>query len=290
MLRKAPAPAAPFGLEQRLVQQAGLAAKKKEPAWSWFSAFQERSWAPAFASLCALAGLLTVVAFQQRALDELKEARNLAGAAPDGAQMPAPAAAAADAELEMLRKQAAELAALRLELAEIEGLLARQAQAAAENAALKAELSGLARNHPADSPEVQAALAEARQKAERIRCVNNLKNVGLAARIWATDNGGREFLPKDFLAMKNELNSPALLVCPSDPQRKNSSSFQDWDGQAAIGSSYEMLAPGVSERIRGAVYVRCPFHNNVLQAQGAVFQLRADQQLLQRDGHWEVGE
>src|SRR5690606_26159273 len=35
------------------------------------------------------------------------------------------------------------------------------------------------------------ALAKAKQKAQRITCVNNLKQVGLAFRIWAGDNGDR---------------------------------------------------------------------------------------------------
>ena len=35
------------------------------------------------------------------------------------------------------------------------------------------------------------ALAKAKAKAQRINCVNNLKNVGLAMRIFATDNEGK---------------------------------------------------------------------------------------------------
>ena len=35
------------------------------------------------------------------------------------------------------------------------------------------------------------ALAKAKAKANRISCVNNLKNVGLAFRIFSTDNGGQ---------------------------------------------------------------------------------------------------
>src|SRR5579863_2899464 len=35
------------------------------------------------------------------------------------------------------------------------------------------------------------ALARAKQKAQRISCINNLKQVGTAYRIWANDNGDR---------------------------------------------------------------------------------------------------
>src|ERR1700733_8158112 len=33
------------------------------------------------------------------------------------------------------------------------------------------------------------ALAKAKQKAQRISCVNNLKEIGIAYRLWAGDNG-----------------------------------------------------------------------------------------------------
>ena len=89
------------------------------------------------------------------------------------------------------------------------------------------------------------ALAKAKAKAQRIKCVNNLKNVGLAFRIFATDNsdrfpmnvstnegGSAEFLPpgttfpvtttqaksiwRHFSALSNELSTPKIVVCPSD--------------------------------------------------------------------------
>src|SRR5271163_4446406 len=35
------------------------------------------------------------------------------------------------------------------------------------------------------------ALARAKQKAQRIQCINNLKQVGTAYRIWSNDNGDK---------------------------------------------------------------------------------------------------
>lgn len=83
------------------------------------------------------------------------------------------------------------------------------------------------------------ALAKAKAKAQRIKCVNNLKNVGLSFRIFATDNGDRfpmsvstneggsaefstrtaanaQFVYAHFAAMSNELSTPKIIVCPSD--------------------------------------------------------------------------
>ncbi|MBN8247514.1 MAG: type II secretion system protein [Verrucomicrobia bacterium] len=103
------------------------------------------------------------------------------------------------------------------------------------------------------------ALAKAKAKANRIACVNNLKNVGLALRIFATDNGGR--FPMDvstneggaseyvgttagtfpigngpvgqannpvwavFAVLSNELSTPKIIACPSDSDTRIAPSF-----------------------------------------------------------------
>src|ERR1700741_4565001 len=48
------------------------------------------------------------------------------------------------------------------------------------------------------------ALAKAKAKAQRIKCVNNLKNVGLAFRIFSTDNGDR--FPTEILTADGGAN------------------------------------------------------------------------------------
>ena len=97
------------------------------------------------------------------------------------------------------------------------------------------------------------ALAKAKAKANRISCVNNLKNVGLAFRIFSTDNGGQfpwlvstnqggtaEFNTTagaavnggvsssatasqtlgsvwvHLAAISNELSTPKIVACPSE--------------------------------------------------------------------------
>ncbi len=77
------------------------------------------------------------------------------------------------------------------------------------------------------------ALAAAKKKAQRISCINNLKQAGLSFRIWAGDNGDRypmevststngtkEFDTgadtfRHFQVMSNELSTPKILICPS---------------------------------------------------------------------------
>lgn len=94
------------------------------------------------------------------------------------------------------------------------------------------------------------ALAAAKKKAQRINCVNNLKQVGLSVRIWAGDNNDRypmQVAPSAggptrwvngdttafnswsqnsgvagggayavFQVMSNELSTPKVVVCTSD--------------------------------------------------------------------------
>jgi prepilin-type N-terminal cleavage/methylation domain-containing protein len=86
------------------------------------------------------------------------------------------------------------------------------------------------------------ALARAKARAQRINCANNLKQVGLAFKTWALDNGdrypmlvpssdggpyhqstfsvgatyGATYMYEVFMVMSNELSTPKILVCPSD--------------------------------------------------------------------------
>jgi len=95
------------------------------------------------------------------------------------------------------------------------------------------------------------ALARAKQKAQRISCINNMKQVGTAYRIWSNDNGDRfpaqqtvalggwndyvtgessaicaQFTYYNFLLMANEMGqSPKVVVCPSDDRFANSNFF-----------------------------------------------------------------
>lgn len=80
-------------------------------------------------------------------------------------------------------------------------------------------------------------LRRARQRAFRISCTSNLKQIGLAFKTWSLDNQGRfpwqvltnqahEIKPEaatnvylQFLMMSNELSTPYILRCPADAQR-----------------------------------------------------------------------
>jgi prepilin-type N-terminal cleavage/methylation domain-containing protein len=92
------------------------------------------------------------------------------------------------------------------------------------------------------------ALAKAKARAQRTACINNLKQVGLAFRIFANDhddkfpwltdrlNGGSGGVPAlgngagawtNFVVMSNELSTPKILACNSDG---NASKGNEWFG------------------------------------------------------------
>ena len=97
------------------------------------------------------------------------------------------------------------------------------------------------------------ALAKAKAKAQKIACTNNLKQVGLAFRIFATDNGDQfpmgitavqggssdykgtppltaGLMISNFMhlaVMSNELSTPKVIICPSDTGRYTATNWND---------------------------------------------------------------
>lgn len=97
------------------------------------------------------------------------------------------------------------------------------------------------------------ALSKARRRPSSLNCVNNLKQLGLAYRIWAGDNG--DMMPMGisvtkggsmemvatgnvehtFIVMSNELSTPKILFCPQDTGRI---ALNNFSGLANANISY----------------------------------------------------
>lgn len=60
------------------------------------------------------------------------------------------------------------------------------------------------------------ALSKAKARAQRITATNSLKQIGVAMRLYAGDNGGK--LPTSFADMMNELNTDKLTIDPQSGQ------------------------------------------------------------------------
>lgn len=86
-------------------------------------------------------------------------------------------------------------------------------------------------------------LAGNKKSPQKISCVNNLKQLGLATKIWAGDNhdqyptavsvtngGAMELMNtseawKVFQVISNELGTPKVLFCPEDSLRESATNF-----------------------------------------------------------------
>jgi prepilin-type N-terminal cleavage/methylation domain-containing protein/prepilin-type processing-associated H-X9-DG protein len=107
------------------------------------------------------------------------------------------------------------------------------------------------------------ALARAKARAQRISCVNNLKQIGLSFKTWALDNNDRfpmlvssadggpfnqsqlmqnpplaGFLYEVFGVMSNELSTPKILVCPSDERNAQTNFFMLLNDQSTVAGPY----------------------------------------------------
>jgi hypothetical protein len=78
---------------------------------------------------------------------------------------------------------------------------------------------------------------------QKLNCTNNLKQIGLAFKVWALDNGdrfpmrvstmdggamesnARSNVFMNFRVMSNELSTPKVLVCPQDAKRHWATNF-----------------------------------------------------------------
>lgn len=270
LLRSAPHPAPPAGLKQQLSSQVNL--PKAKPATQTPRNFpRPESWlrrwwpvlVPATASLlCAVA-----LAVQQAELRRLRSSINahsqsattIISTAP---QPPAIAPAPADATPSD-SGEPQEIARLNARLQQLTEEIAQLEQVQKENAALREKLAAA----PTLTPEETDALTKAKERAQSIQCINNLKQFGLAVRIWAVDNN--DVFPPDTLSMSNELNTPKILVCPAETNRV---AAKNWGGFTSANLSYEYLTPSATnaDSEPSRVLTRCPIHGHVGLCDGSV--------------------
>jgi hypothetical protein len=146
--------------------------------------------------------------------------------------------------------------------------------------ALTAVLTGCNQGHPVE------------RKVQEITCVNNLKQIGLAFRIWAGDHGDQfpfnvstnaggtmelctvgkdDFDASAFLhfqIMSNELNSSLVLVCPQDSTKQAAT---NWVSLRPKNVTY-LLRTGtnITEANPREILAVCPVDGNVLYCDGTV--------------------
>ena len=101
------------------------------------------------------------------------------------------------------------------------------------------------------------ALSRSKLKAKRITCVNNLKQVSLGFRMWASDNsdkfpwqlapdkGGTLNSPdwtSNYRTCSNEFKTPKILVCAADTLKRAATNWPSMSGDAHISYFYSPSA------------------------------------------------
>ncbi len=290
LLRKAPHPKAPEGLLERLKEDIELppAASRREtvrpaglvPFW--------KRWLPAVSFALFFVGCVVALAVQTQQIVELRRQNaalrasraDLESLRQENAEVQQLRAAVQG--LEQLRKDNQELQRLQAEVAQMRGQIQELAQLRAENQRLRAERAAIQTS--AAGAEEEDPFAEARKKAERIHCISNLKQIGLAARMWANDNG--DGLPSNFLTMSNELNTPKILVCPADTSRTKARTWAEFNPGNV---SYEIVSPGIKDNEPDVVFARCPVHENCVLVDGSAHQLGPNSRIIDVDGRKKLG-
>jgi hypothetical protein len=136
------------------------------------------------------------------------------------------------------------------------------------------------------------ALGKAKERAQSINCINQLKQIGLAYKVWAIDHndefpfnvstnagGTLELAEPDadgvdpnpqihLMVLSNELSTTKILVCPADQAHSIAMNFQ---ALQAMNVSYRMRSgTNVTEANPNEVLATCPIHNHTLRVDGSV--------------------
>ena len=175
-----------------------------------------------------------------------------------------PDAAGADArELARLRNEVSQLrkkeaATSSAQAAEVAQLRSRLTVATQQLARVEIELAEGLKVSPEE-------LQQLKQEAQSVQCVSNLKQICLAALVWAIDNN--HVFPSDFISMKDELNTPKVLFCPADPAAIR---VIDWLQLNPSSVSYRFLNPNGNDTDPNKPLATCPIHGHIGLSDGSV--------------------
>ncbi len=108
-------------------------------------------------------------------------------------------------------------------------------------------------------------MEKAKDRAQAIACVNNLKQIGLALRLYAADHG--KVFPPDLPSMKVELVTPKILFCPNAPASTQATTWAELNPSAI---SYQYLNPNGKDSDPQQPFTTCPIHGHVGLSDGSV--------------------
>jgi prepilin-type N-terminal cleavage/methylation domain-containing protein len=124
------------------------------------------------------------------------------------------------------------------------------------------------------------ALANAKRKAQRIACVNNLKQVSLGFRLWANENEDKfvwqvytNYAPTMvYREAANEIGSPKVACCPADTSRSPQTTFSNFVASANCSYFYNVDAKEAEPLniLNGDRDMRGIANNTLVTASGAL--------------------
>jgi hypothetical protein len=162
-------------------------------------------------------------------------------------------------EVGQLRKQTSDTESLRVQAAEAGQLRTQLAIAKKNLASTEDQLAEAAKL----TPEEHLAL---KGEAQAISCINNLKQIGLAARLYAKDHEGA--FPPDLVTMADKLTTPRILFCPAAPDVVP---VTEWAQLNPATISYQFLNPNGSDKDGQKPLTTCPIHGHFGYSDGSVY-------------------
>ena len=130
------------------------------------------------------------------------------------------------------------------------------------------------------------------RKVQHINCISNLKQIGVAFRLWEGDHGEQypwnvstnaggtmELCARNkdgfdsnavlhLKVMTDELTTPKLLVCPQDESKRVATDFGKL-GRENVSYRFRS-GPSVTETNPNEILAACPIHGNLLFCDGSV--------------------
>ena len=136
------------------------------------------------------------------------------------------------------------------------------------------------------------SLTKAKNRAQSINCMNNLKQIGLAFRVWALDHGdqfpfnvsaqqggtlescdrGADGYDRNaalhFQVLSNELRTPKILVCVADGSKQPATDFRS----LGPGNVTYLVRSGtnIADVFPNEILARCPIHGHILRCDASV--------------------
>jgi hypothetical protein len=161
-------------------------------------------------------------------------------------------------EIGQLRRNAGDSATMRKQVEEIARLRLQLATATQDLARAKREFGDVVKLSPEQLQQLKA-------EAQSVACVNNMKQICLAAHLWAVAR--REVFPPDFISMKEELETPRVLFCPADTAAIRAT---EWSQLNPSSISYRFLNPNGRDKGSTNLFATCLIHGHIALSDGSV--------------------